>query len=178
MDPAALRAQCRQGAFQGHTSSQCPGYLQANVAIVPAEYAHDFEEFCTVNCRPCPILYKSEPGQLNAGLLCTTSDIRTDLPKYCIIENGAVKQEVSSISAVWQSDFVTFYLGCSFTFEEAVLEAGAPVRNVEQKCNVPMYVTDRPCIPVGPFKGNMVVSMRPLPPNTLKASIYCCMPVI
>lgn len=58
---------------------------------------------------------------------------------------------------------MSFLIGCSFSFEGELLEASVPVRHIEEGRNVPMYLTSIPSKPAGIFRGNMVVSMRPLP---------------
>ena len=90
-------------------------------------------------------------------------DIRHDVPKYRIFRDGAFSEEVTDIADVWADDLVTVALGCSFTFENALLRNGIPVRHMEQARNVPMYRSNIDLVPAGPFSGQMVVTMRPIP---------------
>lgn len=160
--PKLLRAAIRQGLFPCQTSGQAAGFAQANLCILPKEYAFDFLLFANRNPKPCPILHVLEAGQFK---LSDDIDIRTDVPKYRVFENGKLVSEVSNISDFWRDDLVTFVIGCSFSFEDAMQRAGLHVRHVDMKKNVPMYNTNIACIPAGRFSGNLVVSMRPFTPR-------------
>lgn len=173
LSPAALRQRIRTGEFRGNTSGLAPGYVQANVVILPAAYAADFLRFCHLNPKPCPLLAVSEPGDPRLPSL-GDCDLRSDLPAYRVFENGIVRDEPHSLDALWRDDFVGFALGCSFSFEEALIADGLDVRNVSQGCNVPMYRTDIPCRGAGPFGGNMVVSMRPFRAADAIRAIQVC----
>jgi len=165
MSPAvALRHAIREGAHRGPTAGFAPGYVQANLCILPAALAPDFLRFCERNPKPCPLLASAEPGDPRVPTLGRDLDIRTDLPRYRVWRDGAMIDEVGDISAFWRDDLVSFLLGCSFSFEEALLAAGVPVRHIEQGCNVPMYRTNIPTAAAGTFAGPMVVSMRPMCP--------------
>jgi uncharacterized protein YcsI (UPF0317 family) len=168
VNPPTFRASCRQGEFTSQTSGQCSGFAQANLCILPKKYAYDFLLFCTRNPKPCPLLHVLEEGQFQFG---QDIDVRSDLPKYRVYENGILKsEEPTNIESLWRSDYVTFVIGCSFSFEEAMTRAGLPLRHVETQRNVPMYNTSIACAPAGCFSGNMVVSMRPMTPaQALKA---------
>ncbi|MGH8808550.1 MAG: putative hydro-lyase [Noviherbaspirillum sp.] len=157
----ALRALCRNGTFAGPTAGFAKGHVQANMMIVPREYAFDFLLFCQRNPKPCPLVEVLEPGQFTPRC-APDADIRSDLPGYRIFEHGELRQEVKDITAVWRDDFVSFLIGCSFSFENALIEGGIPLRHVQQQLNVAMYRTNIPCLPAGRFQGNMVVSMRPV----------------
>jgi uncharacterized protein YcsI (UPF0317 family) len=159
-----VREACRQGRFTGQTSGLAPGFAQANLVVVPAEWAGDFHEFCRRNPKPCPLLDVTEPGNPVPGRVAPTADLRTDLPRYRIWKNGELAAEATDVRAIWRDDFVSFLIGCSFTFESALLRAGVPVRHLEMGVNVPMYRTNRPCVASGVFQGPLVVSMRPLKP--------------
>jgi uncharacterized protein YcsI (UPF0317 family) len=161
LSPKELRALCRTGAFTGQTSGFAKGYVQANMMIVPREHAFDFLLFCQRNPKPCPLVEVLEPGCFTPNC-APGADVRTDLPGYCIFENGELKQEVTDITSIWRDDLVTFLIGCSFSFESALIEGGIPLRHVQQGANVAMFRTDIPCKPAGRFKGNLVVSMRPV----------------
>lgn len=138
------------------------GYAQANLVILPERYAFDFLLFCQRNPKPCPLLEVIEPGAYRTRFLSQTADIRSDIPRYNVYREGKLQETVTDIASLWQDDFVTFLLGCSFSFEQALLGAGIPVRHIEQQRNVPMYITNVPCTPAGKMHGPMVVSMRPL----------------
>lgn len=161
LTPQALRALCRSGEFTAATSGFGKGYVQANLMIVPREYAFDFLLFCQRNPKPCPLVEVLEAGQFTPQC-APGADLRSDLPGYRIYENGALTQEIGDITAYWRDDFVSFLIGCSFSFETALIEGGIPLRHVQQGRNVAMYKTSIACRPAGKFQGNMVVSMRPV----------------
>ena len=161
LSPGALRSLCRSGEFGGATSGIARGFVQANMMIVPREYAFDFLLFCQRNPKPCPLVEVLEAGQFEPRC-APGADLRTDLPGYRIYENGVLTNEVSDITSWCRDDFVSFLIGCSFSFESALMAGGIPLRHVEQGCNVAMYKTAIPCLPAGKFHGNMVVSMRPI----------------
>lgn len=140
---------------------QAPGFAQANLCILPKEYAFDFLLFCQRNSKPCPLIHVLEPGVFNLDDI----DVRTDCPKYRLFKDGELVSEKSDISDYWQNDFVTFIIGCSFSFEDAMIQAGLKIRHIEEGKNVPMYKTNIPCKSAGIFHGNMVVSMRPFIPK-------------
>ena len=165
LSPAQLRQAIRSGEHSGNTSGFCQGFVQCNLVILPADAAADFLKFCEANPKPCPLIAMSEPGASNIPKLGTDLDIRTDIPSYKVFENGIVTQEINDISELWRDDLVAFLLGCSFSFEEALIADGLEVRNVAEGVNVPMYTTNIDCAPAGPFSGKMVVSMRPFAPE-------------
>lgn len=156
-----IRSEIFQGRFCGPTSGLAAGYVQANIAIVPAQYADGFADFCARNNRACALLARTDPGQFGLPTLGAEIDIRSHVPRYQIHRAGCEPEEVTDIRDVWRDDLVTFALGCSFSFEEALISAGMDVRNISAGCNVPMFRTNRPCETVGPFNANLVVSMRP-----------------
>lgn len=160
--PQALRQAIRAGEHRGTTSGLAAGYVQCNIVILPSAWAGDFLRFCQLNPRPCPLLASAaNPGDYTLPTLGDI-DIRSDVPSYRVFRDGTLEQEIPDISGLWRDDFVTFALGCSFSFEEALLADGLEVRNVTQGLNVPMYRTHIDCVAAGPFSGKMVVSMRPL----------------
>ena len=158
------RAAVRDGLHRGPTSGIAPGYVQGNLAIRPKGLADDFFRFCQFNPKPCPLLAASEPGDPRLPALGDDLDIRTDLPLYRVWRNGELVGEVEDLEAVWRDDLVAFVIGCSFSFEEALVEDGIPLRHIERGTNVPMYRTSIATRPAGPFRGPLVVSMRPLRP--------------
>ncbi len=157
----AVRLAARAGRLTGHTSSLAPGFVQGNLAILPAALAGDFLRFCQRNPKPCPLLGIGEPGSPFVPELGADLDLRTDLPRYRVWRNGQLVDEPTDIAAHWRDDLVAFVIGCSFTFEHALIEAGIPLRHVERGRNVAMWRTSIACAPAGPFAGPMVVSMRP-----------------
>jgi uncharacterized protein YcsI (UPF0317 family) len=159
-----IRAQARSGALAGATCGLAPDYLQANLVIVPRELAFDFLCFCQRNPKPCPIVDVTEPGAWDPRNVAPGADVRTDVPRYRVYRRGVLVEEPTDITHLWRQDLVAFLLGCSFTFEAAMQRAGLPVRHLEQGCTVPMYRTNLPCTPAGPFRGPLVVTMRPLTP--------------
>ena len=162
--PAEVRRAIRSGRHRKHTAGLAPGNVQGNVCILPREYAEDFLAFCRANPKPCPLLAVSEPGDPRLPELGEDLDIRTDVPQYRIFRNGEQERDVADIRDLWREDLVTFVLGCSFSFEEALMEAGLSLRYVEQGRSVPMYRTSVDTVPVGRFRGKLVVSMRPFKP--------------
>ena len=152
----------RAGEWSGHTSGTAPNHVQGNVAILPASLAGDFLRFCQRNPKPCPLLGVSEPGDPHLPGLGEDLDIRTDVPAYRIWRHGELVEEVTDIRDYWRDDLVTFVLGCSFSFEQALIDAGIPLRHILEGRNVAMYRTNIPTVPAGVFHGPMVVSMRPM----------------
>jgi uncharacterized protein YcsI (UPF0317 family) len=159
--PGALRAESRAGRFTGQTAGQCGGHVQGNIVILPADVAADFLRFATLNPKPCPIIGMTEPGSALLPMLGADIDIRTDVPRYRVWRDGVLTDEPTDIRTLWRDDLVAFVLGCSFSFEEALLEDGLEVRHIRLGRNVPMFRTSIACQPAGRFHGPLVVSMRP-----------------
>lgn len=163
MHPKEVRRLIKEQKITGQTSGMCSGYAQANLCILPKEYAFDFLLFCMRNPKPCPILEVGDTGSKRIKSMAENGDVCTDFPKYRIWKKGVLTEEVSDISEYWNDDFVYFLIGCSFSFESELLEAGVPVRHIEEGRNVPMFNTNIVLDKAGVFHGNMVVSMRPIP---------------
>jgi uncharacterized protein YcsI (UPF0317 family) len=163
-DPREARRAIRSGALTGTTAAVAPGYVQANLAILPKDYALDFMTFCQRNPKPCPLLGTSEPGVPTLPTLADDLDIRTDVPAYRVFRDGEFVEDVADIRSLWRDDFVVFALGCSFSFEQPLVEAGLELRHWTTGTVVPMYLTSIDTAPAGPFGGKMVVSMRPFRP--------------
>jgi len=159
------RRRIRAGDFSGPTAGLAPGNVQANLVILPVALSHDFLRFAQANPKPCPVLAVSEPGDPFLPNLGEDLDIRTDLPRYRVWRRGELVEEPASVSHVWREDLVSFALGCSFSFEQALIEDGIELRHMTCGSNVPMYRTNIRCNPAGPFRGPLVVSMRPLKPR-------------
>lgn len=159
-----VRLACRSAGFSGHTSGLAHGYVQGNLVILPQEQANEFLRFCQRNPVSCPLIGVSEPGDWTLPGLGADLDLRTDLPLYRVWRDGALESETTDISDLWGGDFVGFVIGCSFTFETALVEDGISLRHMENKANVAMYRTSIETSPAGAFHGPMVVSMRPLSP--------------
>ncbi|WOJ96164.1 putative hydro-lyase [Congregibacter brevis] len=172
--PSALREKIRSGEFSDNTSGLAPGFVQCNIVILPSQWAADFLRFCQANPRPCPLIAcSSSPGDTGLAKLGNI-DIRRDIPSYRVFRDGVFDVECGDIMDLWTEDLVTFALGCSFSFEEALMEAGLDVRNISEKVNVPMFRSNIPCESAGPFSGDMVVSMRPfLPADAIRAIQVC-----
>lgn len=162
--PGEVRRAIRAGKHRGHTAGLARGYVQGNVCILPREYADDFRLFCERNPKPCPLLAESQPGDPHLPTLGEDLDIRTDVPRYRVFRNGVLEDELTTLDNLWREDLVSFILGCSFSFEEALIAAGLRLRYVEQGRNVPMYRTSIETVPAGRFRGKLVVSMRPFKP--------------
>jgi uncharacterized protein YcsI (UPF0317 family) len=161
---AELRGLIRAGKWNQTTTGLVPGFVQANLVMLPKEQAFHFLLFCVRNPKPCPILDVLEPGQTEPSI-AKGADLRTDLPKYRIYEKGVLQREIEEVKDFFDEGMVSFLLGCSFSFESAMLAAGLPIRNIEEGKNVSMYITNRRCVPAGPFSSPLVVSMRPLTPQ-------------
>jgi len=173
LSPRALRQTIRSGEHRGNTSGFAPGFVQCNIVILPADWAHDFLRFCQLNPKPCPLVAAGEPGDPAIPPLGDI-DIRTDVPSYRVFRNGEMTEEVPDITNLWRDDLVCFALGCSFSFEEALVADGLEVRNVSEGVNVPMYRTDIDCASAGPFSGKMVVSMRPFKAADAIRAVQIC----
>ncbi len=171
MSPADVRQLIREGRIDFPTAGMCAGYAQANLVILPPDYAADFEEYARLNPFPCPLLEIIRGPEPLTRAMAGGANICTDIPRYRIYENGVFVREVTDASAYWQEGFVGFLIGCSFSFEEALMREGIEVRHIAQGRNVPMYkVPAFPTRPAGPFRGPMVCSMRPMTPeNAWKA---------
>jgi uncharacterized protein YcsI (UPF0317 family) len=169
-----IRTLVREGTVTGPTPGLALGYVQANLVALPRDLAFDFLLFCQRNPRPCPLLDVTEPGEAEPRFVAPGADLRTDVPRYCVFRDGRLVDEPADVRAVWQQDWVGFLLGCSFTFEDALLRAGLPVRHIEAGCNVPMYRTTVPCRPAGAFRGPLVVSMRPMTPAEAIRAVQVC----
>jgi uncharacterized protein YcsI (UPF0317 family) len=166
LDPAVRQArdEIREGLYTSHTSGIARDHVQGNVVILPQSLAGDFMRYCQRNPKPCPVLAMSEPGDPMLPALGADIDIRTDVPRYRVWRHGELVDEPVDIRKVWRDDLVTFVIGCSFSFEQALLDAGLAMRHIDQNRNVAMYRTNIATTPAGPFHGPLVVSMRPLRP--------------
>ncbi|MDJ0943728.1 MAG: DUF1445 domain-containing protein, partial [Kiloniellales bacterium] len=163
-EPAELRRAVRTGGFLRQTSGQCPGYLQGNLVILPADDAEAFLRFCLRNPKPCPIIGVGEPGEPLLPALGAGLDVRSDLPGYRVFRDGEAGERLTDIGALWRDDFVAFVLGCSFSFEHALIRAGIPVRHIEAGGNVPMFITALETEAAAPFGGPLVVTLRAFRP--------------
>jgi uncharacterized protein YcsI (UPF0317 family) len=162
--PREVRRAIRERRHTGHTAGLARGYVQGNLCILPSEYAEEFRLFCERNPKPCPLLAMSQPGNPRLPELGEDLDIRTDVARYRVYENGVLKEEVPHLRNLWRDDLVTFVLGCSFSFEEALMAGGLRVRYVDEGRNVPMFRTNVDTTPAGRFRGKLVVTMRPYKP--------------
>lgn len=187
VDPELLRERARQmrlrirrGDWRQQTSGLTPGIVQGNVAILPERWAGDFHAYCMANPRPCPVIAVSEPGSPLLPRLGAGIDIRTDLPMYSLFEDGRQIAESSDISTIWRDDLVTFVFGCSYSFEETLLEAGIPLRHLQIGTGVPVYRSNIEAIPSGPFGGTLAVSMRSFSPANVDrvVEITGCFPQV
>lgn len=160
-----IRTQIRTGEWNKPTTGAAPGYTQANLVILPQKYAYDFLLFCIRNPKTCPLIEVTDLGSPVPKKSSPQADLRTDLPKYRIYKDGELIDEVTDITNYWQEDFVSFLIGCSFTFEKPLLDNDIPIRYIEEGRNVSMYETNIPCESAGVFEGPMVVSMRPMKPE-------------
>jgi len=171
LTPKEIRSIIRKGKWDRPTAGIAMGYAQANLVILPQRYAFDFLLFCQRNPKPCPLLEVLEPGEFRTKFLSSDADVRTDIPRYNIYRKGKLGARVRDIKNLWQKDLVSFLLGCSFSFEEAMVRSKIPVRHLEESKNVPMFITNIPCKSAGIFHGPMVVTMRPIPPEKIARSV-------
>lgn len=166
------RIAIRAGQWTGPTAGLAPGYTQANLAILPEADAFDFLRFCVRNPKPCPVLDVADPASPHPDpAWARDADLRTDVPRYRVYRRGELIDEPTDLLGWWRDDLVAFLLGCSFTFERALIAAGVPVRHLECGCNVPMFRTTRPCRPAGKFHGPLVVTMRPIPAHLVARAV-------
>ena len=163
-DARTVRLSARANVLTSHTSGLATAHVQGNVVILPTEVADEFLRYCQRNPKPCPVLAVAEPGEPRLPALGVDLDIRTDVPRYRVWQHGQLTDEPTDIASIWRDDLVTFIIGCSFSFEQALLEAGLPLRHIEQGKNVAMFRSSIATNAVGPFCGPMVVSMRPFKP--------------
>lgn len=162
VSPNEFRERVRTGIHTGPTSGFCDGFVQANLAILPKDEAFEFLLFCQRNPKPCPIIDVTDIGSPVPKLSAPGADLRTDIPKYRVYEKGALIDEPADLMGYWRDDLVAFLIGCSFTFEEALIRNGIPMRHNEEGVNVPMYRTSIETVSAGRFSGPTVVSMRPI----------------
>ncbi|KAJ5066465.1 d-glutamate cyclase [Anaeramoeba ignava] len=169
--PKELRQEIRKGNFKKPTSGLCPGYLQANLVMIEEKYAEKFEEFCKSNKEACPLIDITETNKYESKL-AKNSDLRTDLPKYRIYQKGILIDEVENVTQIVENyKMRCFLLGCSFSFEDLLVQEKIPVRNIEEKKNVSMFITNLDCVSVENFNTKLVVSMRPIPENLIEKTI-------
>jgi len=171
LTPKEIRDLIRKGKWDRPTAGLAMGYAQANLVILPQKYAFDFLLFCQRNPKPCPLLEVLEPGEFRTKFLSSDADIRTDIPRYHIYQKGKLQEIVKEIRSFWKPDLVSFLLGCSFSFEEAMVRSKIPVRHIEEDKNVPMFITHIVCTPAGIFHGPMVVTMRPIPSDQVTRAV-------
>ena len=170
-DLHTVRAAIRAGEYVSHTAGLGRGHLQANLAILPEEYALDFMRYCQRNPKPCPLTGVSDTGNPQMFTMGRDIDIRTDVPRYNIYRDGRLSEAVTDITDIWRDDLVVFALGCSFTFEHALQQAGIPVWHIDNDKTVPMFRSNIDTVPAGPFSGKMVVSMRAIPEDRVEEVI-------
>ena len=167
LSPFELRAACRRGEWNRTTAGQAPGFVQANLVVLLAADAVEFREFCVLNPAPCPLVEVTRPGVV-APDCAPNADLRSDLPAYRVWKAGRLVEEPGDVLRDWRDDFVSFLIGCSFTFETALQRAGLQVRHIDEGRNVPMFRTNRPCRPAGRFRAELVVSMRLYRPEEIE----------
>src|SRR5205823_1231619 len=169
--PREIRADIRSSKLSSVTAGLGENYVQANLAVLPRDCAYDFLLFCQRNPRPCPLIEVTDVGSPEPIGVAAGADLRTDIARYRIYKDGVLADEVTDVTPYWRDDLVAFLLGCSFTFEWALLEAGIRLWHVEQGKNVAMWRTSIACRPSGVFHGPMVVSMRPIAAGELAKAV-------
>jgi uncharacterized protein YcsI (UPF0317 family) len=168
-DPASARERFRAGLAVS-SSGWAPGFTQTNLVVLPREWAYDMALFAQRNPQPVPLLDVTDVGSART-VLAPDADLRTDLPRYRVWRDGELVEEPTDVADLWTDDLVGFLIGCSFSFETALLAAGVPVRNIEQGRNVSMYRTNRQCRSAGRLSGPLVVSMRPIPGDLVATAV-------
>ncbi len=163
-DPRKIREMIRRGEWAGRTKGVAAGYTQANLAILPREDAFEFLVFCQRNPKPCPVIEVTEVGNPEPRITAPGADLRTDVPRYRVYRRGELADEVTDIVSYWRDDLIGFLLGCSITFETALLANDLPIRQHEEGMTTTVFRTSIPCAPAGKFRGPLVVSMRPMTP--------------
>lgn len=171
MTPQEVRGLIRKGELVQQTSGMCRGHIQANLAIVPKDLAFDFLLFAQRNPKPCPILDVTDVGDPEPKIMGKGADLRYDIPKYRIYKYGELVDEVTNLDNYWRDDLVSFLIGCSFSFESAMINASIPIRHIDDNHNVPMYLTNIETLAAGSFHGKMVVSMRPIPYHLITRAV-------
>jgi uncharacterized protein YcsI (UPF0317 family) len=171
MSGPEARALIRARRWAHPTIGVADGWVQANLVVLPREFADDFQRFCQLNPSPCPLLDVTEPGSAEPSGVAPGADLRLDVPRYRSYRHGAFETEHTDLTELWRADHVGFLLGCSFTFEAALQRAGIPLRHQELGCTVPMYRTNIACQPAGPFQGPLVVTMRPIPERQVPEAV-------
>ncbi|MEM6305306.1 MAG: putative hydro-lyase [Pseudomonadota bacterium] len=166
-----VRHAIRSGRYTSHTAGLGRGYLQANLAIMPERFALDFMRYCQRNPKPCPLTGVSDTGNPMMRTMGRDIDIRSDVPAYNIYRDGRLAGTTHDIADIWTDDLVAFALGCSFTFEHALMRAGIPVWHIDNDTTVPMFRSNLDTVPAGPFRGKMVVSMRALPRDRIDEAV-------
>lgn len=169
--PKDIRAEIRNGTLTRTTAGLAQDYVQANLAVLPKDQAYDFLLFCQRNPQSCPLLEVTDAGNAEPKVFAPGADLRTDIAKYRIYKNGEVVDEVTDATPYWRDDLVAFLLGCSFTFEQAMVQAGVRLWHLENQKAVAMWRTSIECRPAGVFHGPMVVSMRPIRPADLAKAV-------
>lgn len=170
-DPVSVRRAIRAGQYRGFTNTVAHGYVQGNLVIVPQAYADAFADYCRHNPRPCPLLGVSEPGRAHIPALAEDMDLRTDVGEYRVFRDGIAAETTDDITDLWRDDFVAFVLGCSFSFEQQLMDAGVPLRHITEGSVSPMYMTNIDTVPSGPFAAKLVVSMRGLSPSDARRAV-------
>lgn len=171
VDPREAWEACRSGEWDRPTPGVCRDRVQTNLAVLPMSDAFDFLRFCQRNPKPCPLIEVTDPGDPEPKLTAAGADLRTDLPRYRVYRRGEMVEERTEVRDLWREDFVAFLIGCSYSFEYALLEARIPLRHIESGENVAMYRTNIRCTPAGRFAGPMVVSMRPIPARLVSRAV-------
>lgn len=167
--PAQVRDLITKGVITSSTSGMAAGYVQANLICLPKDYADEFYEFAKLNSQPCPVLEVFE-GEPVSKFLAPGAPVLSCIPWYNIYRNGKLEKTIPDATEYWTKDMVGFLIGCSYSFEEALLKNGIEIRHMTLGTPVPMFRTTIHCKPYGRFHGDYVVSMRPMTPeNAQKA---------
>jgi len=171
-DGRAVREAIRGGRWDGVTHGLAGGFVQANLVVVPRDNAFDFLRFCILNPKPCPVIEVLAVGDPITRTCARDADIRTDLSRYRVYRDGVLVEEVPDLRRHWRDDHVGFLLGCSLSFDRAMLDANIPIPHLERSDGrLAVYISGIACNPSGIFHGPMVVTMRPIPRRLLVRTI-------
>jgi uncharacterized protein YcsI (UPF0317 family) len=167
--PSLFRQLVRENLHFGPTNGICIGYMQCHMVVMDLSLAMNFITFCQRNHQSCPMLEICVDDENSRSYMPTelapsgNVDLRTDIPKYSIYRDGLWERDIANATSVWPENAVSFLIGSSFSYDGAFIDAGIPLRSVDANKNVPYYTTNIPCQSAGPFSGNVVVSMKPIP---------------
>ena len=154
MTAQEFRSIVRRGEWQDSIHGLGRGYAVTDIVVLPKEYAFDFAALCHRNPRTCPLVDLTDPGSPHPPRLAPDADLRTDLPRYRVYQNGEVVDEPTDIKEYWRDDLVAFLLGEAGSFHWSWKAANIPYKSKG------VFASNIPLIPSGPFHGSIAVSCK------------------